>query len=283
MFSKAKYITWLFLSFCLVHIESSAHQIFAPLPDRPLTKDEIYHLLPKGSDMQDHEQVNLYKQFLDRGNEVYPLLMEIISESDDPYVVGSGLAYFRESNGDKVEAASFICDMIPGRILKQGRNANSILNMISAALGDIGDEESIKALYPMADHDDIVVSYNALIAISKKGDETSLKFMKQRFAEMPEGYEKRHLRNDLDAMHKRLGVVSQDASQPFPEKAKPSVVSTESFEPPESPDNIPAAGDDSTVESPKEDRRSSSLRNIIFPVIGILFAALLVFFRLRKR
>ncbi len=180
-----------------------------PLPDRPLTKEEVFRLLPKGSDMQDPREQARYSEFLARGEELYPALIEIIEESDNYYVVGSALSTLRQTKGDKREVAKTIAKMIPKRLESDTQGSEYMLIFFATTLGDIGSATDVEFLYPLLNHEDIVVRLNALVAIANKGDAEALVLVKHEYESLPERYRNREFATQaMISMEARLGVSS---------------------------------------------------------------------------
>ena len=241
------------------------------------SKEDVWHRLPKGGDLLDERDRKRFEELIACGEEIYPVLFEIMDETDDDCIISEGLTIMRRAGGDKQVAIDYIKSMIPAYYERKDISTASIFMSVCAALGDIGDEGDIKAVFPLMEHETERVRINAYTAIAKKGDKEAQGILLEKKSVLPEGYEKRRLNEKLATMNVRLGAVAQDVSLIPIRKVEQPIVSSESFPPLESRENVPVVADGTGTETSKPNSQVSNSWKIIIPIVGILIGVLLFF------
>ena len=156
----ALWVTFNVLGF-IVFCQSSAADESAPL-----TKEQVFALLPTGIDM-DINDANKYHKLKEYGSRSYPALVEILKDADDNLLIGRIFAVFIGAKGDKTIAVNAVKGIIKKFRGKNTYDAVKVRWYAARTLGKIGKPDDIPALNELVNDNDEMVRVTAIRAVAE--------------------------------------------------------------------------------------------------------------------
>lgn len=203
MHTNTKSIGLTSIALCLFSIFSP---LFAEERDMlEITTNDIARLLPTGPDMEDQNDLARYQQLISMGEKAYPALAEMLNGTTDSIVISRILAIFVQSKGDKAIAISSAKQLL-ARKFNSVRDEAEIRTPVARLLGEIGSADDAAIIYPMLNDGDEFVRVNAIRALSRIGDERTVRQIEIFIGENASSATEAEIRADMSIQEGRIAI-----------------------------------------------------------------------------
>lgn len=131
------------------------------------------HAVLHADGLLDENQLRQLRDMTGRGEEICPVLCEILRETDDLLVANHALYLLVRANCDKETVVEEIRGLL-GRYSGKEEHMVSMRLMAVRSLGQIGTEKDCAIIYPLLDDDDMHLRANVIRTIGQIGGEEAI-------------------------------------------------------------------------------------------------------------